>query len=59
MLEDDPLTGLFVDLVSLPAGLGEIFRGCLPFLGIVILSMAIVYVLPGIVTWLPDMLYGR
>jgi tripartite ATP-independent transporter DctM subunit len=38
--------------------LTEIFGGCLPFLGIVILCMAIVYVLPQIVLWLPGLLYG-
>ncbi len=39
--------------------LTQIFRGCMPFLYIVILCMALVYVFPGIVTWLPDMIYGR
>ena len=37
--------------------LTQIFRGCMPFLYIVILCMATVYVFPGIVTWLPDVLY--
>jgi tripartite ATP-independent transporter DctM subunit len=39
--------------------LSQIFRGCMPFLYIVLLSMLIVYVLPGTVTWLPKMLYGN
>jgi len=38
--------------------LTEIFKGCLPFLLIVILAMAMVYVFPGLVTWLPDLIYG-
>jgi tripartite ATP-independent transporter DctM subunit len=39
--------------------LTQIFRGCMPFLYIVILCMAVVYVFPGIVTWLPDLMYSR
>jgi tripartite ATP-independent transporter DctM subunit len=35
----------------------DIFRGMLPFMFIVILSMAIVYVFPGIALWLPSYLY--
>jgi TRAP-type mannitol/chloroaromatic compound transport system permease large subunit len=31
----------------------------MPFLYIVILCMAAVYVFPGIVTWLPDLMYSR
>jgi tripartite ATP-independent transporter DctM subunit len=38
--------------------LTQIFRGCMPFLYIVILCMAMVYLVPGIVTWLPDLIYG-
>jgi tripartite ATP-independent transporter DctM subunit len=38
--------------------LTQIFRGCMPFLYIVILCMAMVYMVPGIVTWLPDLIYG-
>ncbi len=36
----------------------EIFRGILPYLAIVILSMVIVYTFPGIVLWLPEYLFG-
>ncbi|MDH5537594.1 MAG: TRAP transporter large permease subunit, partial [Betaproteobacteria bacterium] len=36
-----------------------IFRGCLPFLSMVFLSMALVYIFPRIVTWLPDLFYGN
>ena len=39
--------------------LTQIFRGCMPFLYIVLLSMLFVYVLPGTVTWLPRLLYGN
>jgi tripartite ATP-independent transporter DctM subunit len=38
--------------------LTQIFRGCMPFLFIVVLCMAIVYLMPGIVSWLPDLIYG-
>ncbi|MDH3320232.1 MAG: TRAP transporter large permease subunit, partial [Betaproteobacteria bacterium] len=38
--------------------LTQIFNGCLPFLVIVIICMAIVYVFPAIVTWLPNALYS-
>jgi len=38
--------------------LTTIFKGSLPFLGMVLLSMVIVYVFPIIVTWLPDLTYG-
>jgi tripartite ATP-independent transporter DctM subunit len=37
--------------------LTQIFRGCMPFLYIVVLCMVAVYVFPGIVTWLPDLMY--
>jgi tripartite ATP-independent transporter DctM subunit len=37
--------------------LSEIQSGCLPFLWIVLLSMAAVYVFPGIALWLPSALY--
>ncbi len=38
--------------------LEDIFRGCMPFIYIVVLTMVTVYVFPGIVTWLPEQLYG-
>jgi TRAP-type mannitol/chloroaromatic compound transport system permease large subunit len=37
--------------------LTEIFAGCLPFVGIVIVAMALLYIFPGIATWLPSYLY--
>jgi tripartite ATP-independent transporter DctM subunit len=36
----------------------EIFRGCLPFLALVIVSMVLVYYFDGLVYWLPNYLYG-
>ena len=38
--------------------LEDIFKGCMPFVYIVILTMMCVYIFPGIVTWLPQTLYG-
>ena len=38
--------------------LTDIFKGCMPFLYVVLLSMLVVYVFPGIATWLPGKLYG-
>jgi tripartite ATP-independent transporter DctM subunit len=39
--------------------LTEIFRGCLPFLGLVIVSMVLVYYFQELVYWLPNYLYGE
>ena len=39
--------------------LADIFRGCMPFLYVVLLSMLMVYVFPGIAMWLPNTLYGK
>ena len=38
--------------------LSEIFSGCLPYVGIVIFCMVMIYIFPGIVTWLPNYLYN-
>lgn len=38
--------------------LTDIFAGTLPFVGLVFLTMALVYIFPGIAMWLPDYLYG-
>jgi tripartite ATP-independent transporter DctM subunit len=35
-----------------------IFKGCLPFLAMVIISMVLVYVFPQLVFWLPELIYG-
>jgi len=36
-----------------------IFKGCLPFLSMVFVTMALVYIFPQLVYWLPDLLYGN
>ncbi len=38
--------------------LSTIFRGALPFLGMVLIAMVILYNFPGIAMWLPDLVYG-
>ena len=37
----------------------EIFRGIMPYLGIVIFCMVMMYIFPGIALWLPDYLFGE
>jgi len=37
----------------------EIFKGIMPYLGIVIFSMILLYNFPGIALWLPDYLFGK
>ncbi len=37
----------------------EIFRGLIPYLGIVILCMVLMYQFPGIALWFPDYLFGE
>jgi len=36
----------------------EIFKGCMPFLVVVLLAMVILYNFPGIALWLPDYIYN-
>jgi tripartite ATP-independent transporter DctM subunit len=38
--------------------LEDIFKGCMPYIYIVLMTMVLVYVFPGTVTWLPEYLYG-
>jgi tripartite ATP-independent transporter DctM subunit len=38
--------------------LWSIFSGCLPFVALVFITMALVYVFPQLVFWLPDLFYG-
>jgi TRAP-type mannitol/chloroaromatic compound transport system permease large subunit len=38
--------------------LTHIFRGALPFVFMVFLTMFLVYIFPGIALWLPDYLYS-
>ncbi|HSC97195.1 MAG TPA: TRAP transporter large permease subunit [Burkholderiales bacterium] len=37
----------------------QIFWGCLPFLFIVVISMLVIYVFPGVSLWLPRSIYGN
>ena len=37
----------------------QIFNGCYPFLALIVLSMVMVYVIPELVYWLPEKLYGN
>jgi len=37
---------------------GQIYRGVIPFVGIQILALLILAAFPGLITWLPDQLYG-
>ncbi|MEO7500286.1 MAG: TRAP transporter large permease subunit, partial [Casimicrobiaceae bacterium] len=39
--------------------LWTIFRGCFPFLGMVFVTMFLVYVFPQLMFWLPNLFYGR
>jgi len=36
-----------------------IFKGCLPFLSMVFVAMALVYIFPQLVYWLPNQFYGN
>jgi tripartite ATP-independent transporter DctM subunit len=38
--------------------LGQIFRGVMPFILIVLVAMAMLYIWPGLALWLPEVLYG-
>lgn len=48
------LKGVLKDQIELM----EIFKGILPYLGIVIFSMVLLYQFPGIALWLPEYLFG-
>ena len=37
----------------------QIFSGIMPFLGIVILAMVLMYMFPGIALWLPETLFAN
>ncbi|MDO9074207.1 MAG: TRAP transporter large permease subunit [Rubrivivax sp.] len=39
--------------------LWTIFQGCFPFVGMVLLTLALTYVYPSMVTWLPDQFFGQ
>jgi tripartite ATP-independent transporter DctM subunit len=36
----------------------QIFRGCMPYLVMVFIAMALLYIFPGIALWLPTLIYG-
>lgn len=38
--------------------LEDIFKGCMPFIYIVVFCMLMIYIFPGLVTWLPESLYA-
>ncbi|SER88205.1 TRAP transporter, DctM subunit [Tranquillimonas rosea] len=37
----------------------QIFKGCMPFLAMVFITMALVYIFPDLVFYLPEVFYGR
>ena len=39
--------------------LGDIYRSIIPFVGVMILALALVMTFPGIALWLPDYVYGK
>jgi TRAP-type mannitol/chloroaromatic compound transport system permease large subunit len=39
--------------------LSQIFNGCMPYMLIVLVCMVIVYLVPGTIYWLPNLVYGR
>ena len=49
------LKGVLKDQIELM----DIFKGILPYLGIVIFCMVLMYIFPGIALWLPDRLFGE
>jgi len=48
------LKGVLRDQIELM----QIFKGIMPYLGIVIFCMVLMYMFPGIALWLPDQLFG-
>lgn len=38
---------------------GQIYRGVIPFVGIQLLALLLLAAFPGLVTWLPELLYGQ
>lgn len=49
------LKGVLKDEIELM----QIFKGIMPYLGIVIFCMVLMYIFPGIALWLPDQLFGE
>ena len=40
-------------------GLGDIYRSIVPFVGVMILALALIMTFPGIALWLPEYVYGK
>ena len=40
-------------------GLGDIYRSIIPFVGVMVLALAIIMAFPGIALWLPEYIYGK
>lgn len=38
---------------------GHIYRGIIPFVGLQLIGLAIVWIFPGLATWLPTVIYGN
>ncbi len=54
------MAGFYLKGVAPPhVTINQIFSGMLPFMFIVIIAMALLYVFPAIGMWLPSVLYGR
>ncbi len=54
------MAGFYLKGVAPPhVTINQIFAGMLPFMFIVIIAMALLYIFPGIGMWLPSVLYGR
>jgi len=51
-LQTSFLTPLYIKFV-------QIFKGCMRFLVMVFLSMALLYIFPSIAFWLPGQIHGR
>jgi hypothetical protein len=39
--------------------LWTIFKGCFPFLGMVFVTLALLYIQPALVSWLPERMYDQ
>lgn len=52
-----PLFGinLFVGIVTFKSHFAEVVRGCLPFLALALLALALVTYIPSLIMWLPDL----
>ena len=54
------MAGFYLKGVAPPhVTLNQIFAGMMPFMVIVLISMALLYIFPGIGLWLPGEVYGR